>query len=156
MALHDGKPDAFLVRALSDSQPVVREMAVQALAQGGGNAGRAAVRQLLKDDSPSVRCRVALALALAKERDAVPVLIDLLAVLSADQVGEVESVLYQLAGDSAPKTPAGTEPAEKKKYRDAWAAWWKDHADRVDLTPPFRPSATRLHAHLRYQQKSSL
>ncbi len=60
-------------------------------------------------------------------------LIDLLAVLPAEPVAEIESILYQLAGDSAPKTPAGTEPGDKKKCRDAWAAWWKINAARVDL-----------------------
>jgi hypothetical protein len=53
--------------------------------------------------------------------------------LPAEPFAEAESVLYQLAGDSAPKTPAGMEPAEKKKCRDAWAAWWKVNAARVDL-----------------------
>ncbi len=121
------------MRALSDPQPQLRSIAAEALAKGGGAEGCSAVRKLLKDHVPTVRLRVALALALAKEREAVPVLIDLLAVLPAEQVGEVESVLYQLAGDSAPNTPTGTEPAEKKKCRDAWAAWWKINAARVDL-----------------------
>src|SRR5262249_7202001 len=39
----------------------------------------------------------------------------------------------QLASDSGPKEWLGAEPAEKKKYRDAWAAWWKVNAGRVDL-----------------------
>jgi HEAT repeat protein len=133
LALRDGKPNPILMRTLSDTQPLARTMAVQALAKGGGVEGRAAVRKLLKDDAPIVRLRVALALTLAKERDAVPVLIDLLALLPAEPFAEAESVLYQLAGDSAPKTPAGMEPAEKKKCRDAWAAWWKVNAARVDL-----------------------
>ncbi|HWG41675.1 MAG TPA: HEAT repeat domain-containing protein [Gemmataceae bacterium] len=133
LVLRDGKLDPLLVRALSDTRPLVRVMAVQALAKGGGVEGRAAVRQLLKDDAPVVRLRVALALALAKEKDSIPVLIDLLTMLPVEHIGEIESVLYQLAGDSAPKTVAGTEPAEKKKCRDAWAAWWKSNAKSVDL-----------------------
>jgi hypothetical protein len=104
------------------------------LAKGGGMEGRAAVRKLLTDDAPLIRLRVAHALALAKEKDSIPVLIELLAVLPAEQRGEIEAALYQLAGDSPPKTPGGTEPAEKKKCRDAWAAWWKLNAARVDLT----------------------
>ena len=60
-------------------------------------------------------------------------LIDLLAVVSSDDIGPVENILQQLAGDAAPETVWGPEPAEKKKSRDAWAAWWKTNGDRVDL-----------------------
>jgi DNA-binding beta-propeller fold protein YncE len=80
-----------------------------------------------------VRMRVALALALARDKDGVPVLIDLLPVLPGEHVGQVEDTLYQLAGDTAPEVSLGTEAADKKKCRDAWAAWWKVNAGRVDL-----------------------
>jgi hypothetical protein len=133
LALRDGKADPILLHALSAGQLPVRVMAIQALAKGGGIEGRAAVRKLLDDTSPTIRLRVALALAGAKEREAIPVLIDLLAVLPEEQCGEIESTLYQLAGDSAPKASTDMEPAEKKKCRDAWAAWWKANAARVDL-----------------------
>ncbi|HWG41674.1 MAG TPA: HEAT repeat domain-containing protein [Gemmataceae bacterium] len=133
LALRDNRPAPELLRALTDPHPLLRFTAAEALAKGGGVEGRAAVRLLLKDDKPVVRLRVALALALAKEKDSIPVLIDLLAVLPAEHLGEIESVLYQLAGDSAPKTPAGSEPAERKKCRAAWAAWWKSNAKSVDL-----------------------
>jgi HEAT repeat protein len=133
LALRDDKPDSALVRALDDAQPSLRAMAAEALIQGGGAQGRSVVRKLLKDAVPEVRMRVALAFALAREREGVAVLIDLLAVLSAEQVGQVEDTLYQLAGDSAPEVSLGTEPAERKKCRDAWAAWWKLNATRVDL-----------------------
>jgi len=133
LALRDGKLDPVLLRTLGDAQPQMRTVAAEALIQGGGAAGRAAARKLLKDDAPAIRMRVALALAMARERDGVTVMIDLLPVLPADQVGQVEDALYQLAGDTAPDVPLGAEAAEKKKCRDAWAAWWKVNAGRVDL-----------------------
>jgi HEAT repeat protein/outer membrane protein assembly factor BamB len=133
LALHDGKLDPVLLRTLSDTQPQMRAIAAEALIQGGGAEGRAAARKLLKDDAPAIRMRVALALAMARERDGVTVMIDLLPVLPADQVGQVEEALYQLAGDTAPDVPLGAGAAEKKKCRDAWAAWWKVNAGRVDL-----------------------
>jgi hypothetical protein len=81
-----------------------------------------------------VRLRVGLALAAARERESVPVLIDLLAVLPADEAAQVQSTLYQLAGDRPPEVPAaGGEPAGRKKCRDAWAAWWKEHGAAADL-----------------------
>ncbi len=133
LALHEGKLDPALVCALSDAQPLLRSTAAEALAKGGGEEGRAAVRKLLKDAVPQVRLQVGLALALVKEPEGIPVLIDLLTVLSANEVGQVEDALYQLAGDSAPDVSPGDKPDEKKKCRDAWAAWWKLNAVRVDL-----------------------
>jgi hypothetical protein len=133
LALRDGEPDPVLLRALTDAQAEIRAAAAEALIRGADGRGRSVAGKLLKDAAPVVRLRVALALAFVKEREGVPVLIDLLGVLPVDRVGEAEAALYQLAGDSAPNTPTGTEPAERKKYRDAWAAWWKVNAERVDL-----------------------
>jgi HEAT repeat protein len=133
LALRDGKVEAALVSALSDPRPPIRAAAAEALINGAGADGRAAVRKMLADDAALVRMRVALAMAMARERDGVPVLIDLLTVLPADQVGQVEDALQQLAGDSAPEAALGTEAADKKKCREAWLAWWKVNAKRVDL-----------------------
>ncbi len=133
LALREGKLDAALVRALSDTQAAIRSTAAEALAKGGGEAGRKAVRKLLTDAVPEVRLRVALALARVKERAAIPVMIDLLPVLPGEYVGQVEEALYQLAGDTAPQVALGTESADRRKCRDAWAAWWKVNAPLVDL-----------------------
>jgi HEAT repeat protein len=133
LARRQGKPEPALVRALTDPQPLLRSTAAEALAKGGGAEGRTAVRQLLQDKASEVRLRVALALAQAQERDAVPVLIDLLTVLPSDQLGQAEDALYQLAGDSAPAASLGEKPAERQKCRDAWATWWKGNVNRVDL-----------------------
>ncbi|HWG41678.1 MAG TPA: HEAT repeat domain-containing protein [Gemmataceae bacterium] len=134
LALREGKPNPDLLHALDDPQPLVRATAAEALIHGGGTEGRSAVHKLLKDPSaPIVRLRVALALARAKERDAVPVLIDLLTVLPTEQMSQVEETLHQLAANSAPEVSAGEKPEEKKKCRDAWVAWWKNNAARVDL-----------------------
>ncbi|MHB1426159.1 MAG: HEAT repeat domain-containing protein [Gemmataceae bacterium] len=134
LALHQGKPAPALVRALTDPQPPLRAAAAAALLGGGGVEGRAAVRGMLKDKSALVRMRVALAMAMARDKDGVAELIDLLTVLPGDQVGQVEDALFQLADDTAPQVPLGSEPAAKKKCRDAWAAWWKSNAGRVDLS----------------------
>ncbi len=133
LALRGGKVDAALTRALQDDLSQVRAVAAEALIQGGGKEGRTAVRILLQDKLPTVRLRVALALIAAEEREAVPVLIDLLPEVSDEHLGQVEDALYQLAGESAPETPWSTEPADKKKSRDAWAAWWRANSARVDL-----------------------
>jgi HEAT repeat protein len=133
LALRDGKPDPDLLHALADPQPVLRSTAAEALAKGGGEEGRNAVRKLLQDTVPEVRLRTALALALMKEPASIPVLIDLLTILPIGEAGQAEDTLYQLAGDTAPDVSPGSEPAERRKCRDAWAAWWKVNAARVDL-----------------------
>lgn len=133
LALHEGKLDANLVKALADAKPAIRAVAAEALINGGGDTGRAAVHKLLKDREAIVRMRVALALAMARDKDGVPVLIDLLPVLPGEHVGQVEEVLYQLAGDTAPDASLGKEASDKKKCRDAWTAWWKINAGHVDL-----------------------
>jgi HEAT repeat protein len=133
LALREGKPEPALLRALDDERPTIRAVAAEALIQSG-REGRAACRELLKDKAAIVRMRVALALAVAGEREAVVVLIDLLTSLPAEQAGQVEASLYQLAGETAPEVSAGTDPAERQKCRDAWVAWWKVNAKRADLT----------------------
>ena len=129
-----GQLDPALRHALADVQPKVRAVAAEALIEGGGIEGRAAVRKLLREDVPSIRLRLALAMARAGEREGVSVLIELLPLLSAEECSQAEEALYQLAGDTAPETPQGAEPNDKKKRRDAWAAWWKVNARRVDLS----------------------
>ncbi len=133
LALHEGKLDPALVHSLEDANPELRSTAAEALIDGGGEIGRDAVRKVLRDRAALVRMRVALAMAMARDKEGVPVLIELLATLPSDQVGGVEEALCELAGDTAPSVSLGKDAAEKKKCRDAWLAWWKVNADRADL-----------------------
>lgn len=133
LALREGKLEPALLRALADARPETRALAAEALVQGGGAAGRDAVRERLRADAPVIRLRIALALARAGSREGVATLIDLLAVLPDDEAGLAEEALCQLAGDTAPDLMPGTEKTARNKYRAAWAAWWKVNADRVDL-----------------------
>jgi HEAT repeat protein len=133
LAQRDGQLDPALRRALADAQPKVRAVVAEALIAGGGTEGRAAIRKVLLEDVPSVRLRTALALARAGEREGVTVLIDVLALLSAEEYNRAEDALYQLAGDTAPTVPDGASGDDKKKRREVWAAWWKLNASRVDL-----------------------
>jgi outer membrane protein assembly factor BamB len=80
-----------------------------------------------------VRLHTALALAFAKDRDAIPELIELLADLPADQAVRAEEVLLALAGEQAPEVGVGRDKTEREKARDAWADWWKKHGDKTDL-----------------------
>jgi HEAT repeat protein len=134
LAFQDGKPNPALIRALNDPLPQRRTAAGEALARAGGPEQRAAVRKLLQDPDPTVRLGIALALAAAKDRQAIPVLIDTLASLPLDQAGQAQESLFLLAGDKAPTVPLGEDTESRKKCRDAWADWWRTHGDTVDLT----------------------
>ncbi len=88
-----GKPEPAFVAALKDAAPPVRAAAAEALVRGGGMTSKALVEPLLRDPSSHVRMQVALVLAEAKEKTAVPVLIDLLGDLRGDQKNQVEDFL---------------------------------------------------------------
>jgi HEAT repeat protein len=133
LALRDGKPDPALVQALEDKMPVRRAAAAEALARTGAPAVRPMVRKLLQDANPSVRFRVALALVVGRDRDAVPALIEALVDLPADDSSQAQETLLVLAGDKAPAVPAGTDPEGRRKLRDAWAEWWRVNGAAVDL-----------------------
>lgn len=132
----NGKPDPALVQALADPIAVKRGAAAEALVRGGAKNERAAVKGLLKDKDATVRLRIGLAMLPLEEKDAVAVLIDLLADLSADQLMPVEEALVRLAGEQAPTVALGTDAPTRKSCRDAWADW---HAtalkeNKLDMT----------------------
>jgi hypothetical protein len=129
LTLASAGADPRLVQALTDKSPIKRAIAGAVLARRGCHKQLSAVRRLLHDADAQVRCRVALALVEARDKAAVPVLIDLLAELPIIEAEHVESMLLQLAGDTAPK---GTLDS-RSKYRAAWAEWWKQHGDSLDL-----------------------
>jgi hypothetical protein len=133
VAVTDGKADGAVVRALDDTTDLRRAAAAVALCRAGAREQFPAVRKLLRDRDATVRLRVAVALALAREKEAVPALIDLLADLPERRAIEAEDLLFAVAGDGAPNVSVGKADAERKKCRDAWAAWWRKNADNVDL-----------------------
>jgi hypothetical protein len=133
VALRQGEADPALVAALTDAQAVRRGAAGEALCRAGAIAHQSAVKKLLKDSEPAVRLQVAMALAAVKDRDAIPVLIDLLGILSREQAWPAEDLLFRLAGDQAPDAASGNTEAARRKCRDAWTRWWAEHGAKVDL-----------------------
>src|SRR5205823_5816964 len=131
--VRDGRLDPAVKAALADANAARRAAAGEAAARSGLAQERPAAAALLKDSDPVVRLRVALALAPLKERDAVPVLIDLLGQLKPEQLWPAEDMLYRLAGELAPAAPLGNSESSRKKCRDAWAAWWKESGAKADL-----------------------
>jgi hypothetical protein len=134
LADHKGKDDRHLLAALSDPEPIRRAAAAYVLGRRQEPQTQTAVGKLLADPAVTVRLRAAQGLAAGKERRAVPVLIELLAETEEEVAWQAEELLQRLAGEEAPGATAGDgSAAARKKYRDAWAAWWRDHGGKIDL-----------------------
>lgn len=141
LAVHEGKVDPVLVAALKDPVASKRAAAAVALCRANAPGQMPAVRQLLQDKNPVVQMRVALALAISREKDAVPVLIGLLPKLEAKERATVEDLLYRLADDKAPNLLLGDDEASRRRYTEAWLAWWKEAGPKLD--PARLAEATR-------------
>jgi hypothetical protein len=131
LAIPEGKPDPVLLAALTDRSPVKRMAAGVALCRA--RLLTAEVRKLLQDPDLQVRLRVGLALAAARDKEAIPVLIALLGEASSQETYLVEELLYRLAGDKPPIEDLGSNPAARRRYREAWQKWWKEHGAAIDL-----------------------
>ncbi len=133
LAVRDGQTDKKIVAALADKQQVVRSAAAVALCRAGAAEQMPAVRKLLEDPAPAVRLQVGLALAAAKDKEALPVLIDLLAELPPRETNAIEDLLYRVAGDKAPTGDGTADPSVRRRYRDSWKKWWENEGAKVDL-----------------------
>jgi hypothetical protein len=129
----DGKPEAALVAALADPVAPRRAAAAEALCRAGVAGQRTAVRRLLRDPDPAVRLPVAMALTARGDKDAVPVLIDLLALAPRPEAYQVVDLLFRLAGDQAPEVGLGEDEDGRQRCRQAWASWWDGHRAEADL-----------------------
>ena len=133
-ALKAGKADPLLVSALTDRAAIRRAVAAEALGLAAFADHKDAIRKLLGDPDALVRYRVARTLAFAKERDAIPTLIDTLPDLPLNTAWQAEDFLLMLAaGVSPPETPMGNDKATRNKCKDGWQAWWKTHGAKIGL-----------------------
>jgi hypothetical protein len=126
-----GKPDPALVAALEDKAPARRGAAALAVGHSGTAEQRRAVRRLLAGPDPKVRLLAARGLLAARDKEAVPAVIDLLTV--GPVARPAEDVLLSLAGEAAPKAPLGEDAAARRKCQGAWQAWWASQRDKLDL-----------------------
>jgi HEAT repeat protein len=143
VALRGGKADPALVKALGDDLSARREAAAVALCRAGAKDQLDALLKLLADKDAWVQLHVALGLLGMKQREAVPVLIDLVRDIDREHAWEAEEALCLLAGEAAPADALDDSPAGRGKRRDAWLAWWKKEGDKVDLAK-FDPAQASL------------
>ena len=133
VAHRDAKARATLAAALADRVAQRRAPAAEVLADLGGGGHLPALRKLLHDPDVTVRYRAALVLVPLREKAAIPVLIDTLDRVADGQVWQADELLRRLAGDKGPEETLAANGATRRKYRDAWAAWWKANGARLDL-----------------------
>jgi hypothetical protein len=141
LAVRDGKPDPALKTALEDKEGLRRALAVEALIRAKELPGKAALK-FLADGNALVQLRAAQALADRGDREAVPVLIEVLPSVTLQLAWEAENILTRLAGDQAPQVSLSEDVDGRKSAREAWQRWWKEQGAKVDLAklkkePPF-------------------
>jgi hypothetical protein len=130
-----GRVAPVVVEALKSPLPARRAAAAHVVGRRGDAPQREAAAKLLADPDALVRLRTARALLAARDRRAVPALIDLLTQGPPELAWQAEEVLYRLAGDKPPAIDAtrSGDAAARRKWRDAWAAWYREEGDRLDL-----------------------
>ncbi|MBI2804365.1 MAG: hypothetical protein HYX68_05195 [Planctomycetes bacterium] len=133
VAVRDGKAEPVLVKALEDKLPLKRAAAGEALARAKFADELPNVKKLLKDPEVSVRYRVCLAMIPLHDKAIVPVMIDLLAEMSPNQLWPIEEALLRLAGDKAPNVTLGADAAARKNCQAAWAKWYATSAATLDM-----------------------
>ncbi len=119
---------------MSDREPVCRAAAAYASSRIVPNE-TSRLRPLLQGTNPQVRFEAAHALACVGDREAVPVLIGLLADTPTPLAWQAFELLLILAGDKPPATLLPDDPAARRTVRAAWLDWWRANGPRVDLTP---------------------
>jgi HEAT repeat protein len=114
-----------LLAALKSSQGFTRAAAARALCKAGGHSSWEIVRPLLTDADPAVRLQVALALADARDSQAIPVVIECLSDGPAPLGAKAEEYLASLAGEWTVHGPRGSDLVSRQLRREVWATWWQ-------------------------------
>jgi hypothetical protein len=136
LGIRDGKEDPALVAALEDKLALKRSAAALVLGRSPIPDRRQQVRQLLRDTDPTVRLRAANGLLAGRDPEALPVLVALLGDAPKPLAAQAEELLYCVAGESAPaisSVVSAENDTERKKCHEAWTAWHKDNAAKMDL-----------------------
>ena len=131
LVMHEGKADPAFVKALADPIPARRIAAVEALAKNG--AELTAVKKLLGDADAEVKLRTALALVRSGQKDQFPGLLAIATEVPDGLGSHAEEYLSRLAAEKKPAGNMGQDAESKKKWREAWTAWWKDNENKVSL-----------------------
>ncbi len=132
VAAKDGKAEPALIAALADPVAIRRAAAAIALVTGGSEKelirikdAYPKVKEAAKAETDiEVRFQMLHAmLTVARDREALSLLVQAIPVLPRGRLWQVEDFLVQLAGKDAPKVTLGKTSESLGKARDAWKAW---------------------------------
>jgi HEAT repeat protein len=132
------KANAAVVKAATDKIATRRAAAGVALCAGPLAEQMPLIRKLLADKDLAVRGKVALALAEAKEPEAVPVMIKLIAEGSSELSAPLEDYLVRLSREAGPKDLDGED--KRKERSEAWTKWWDANKAKVAMLDRTAPS----------------
>jgi RNA polymerase sigma factor (sigma-70 family) len=131
LAFSGGKVHPQGLAALKDSVPARRAAAAVLVGGFGTLQQRAAVEPLLKDVDSGVRFRAAQGLMAARDRRAIPALIDMLVTSDLPWAQRAEDLLQELADKTAPAAALGETGSGRDRCQTAWTAWWREHQERL-------------------------
>jgi hypothetical protein len=134
LGVKDGKVDAPLAAALKDKAAGRRGAAGLVLGRSGTADQRSDVKALLNDPDPHVRFRTAQGLLAGRDRDGLPVLINLLKDGSPDLAVRSEELLCCAAGYRAPHVPFSEDGPSRLNCYKKWNEWQQRYGKSLDLS----------------------
>ncbi len=119
---------------LPEDDPASGPMAEAYVAAAAKADPKQGVRALLKNADPRIRFQAAVASIPSGDKAAIEVVIALLGEGPVGIAYQAESLLYQLAGDTAAAGANTNSASARLKSRGLWAKWWQANAASLDLT----------------------
>jgi hypothetical protein len=92
------------------------------------------VRPLLADPDAAVRYQAAYTVFAARDKAAVPVLVALLDNGPVELARKAEELLVGVSPEPVSKTELTEKSSDRRKVREAWAAWWRTNGGKVDMS----------------------
>jgi HEAT repeat protein len=129
----NGKIDPALAAAIRGHESIQRAAGALVLGRSGTAEQREAVKRLFGDGDPEVRYRAAQGLLAARDPAAVPALVDLLSSETPGVAERAHDLLHCIAATRVPPSFPGEGATDRRRWRDAWASWWRSHGSGTDL-----------------------
>ena len=137
-----GKPEDAILKGLTGNDPLARRR-IAGVLFAALPSERSRVKTLLRDPDAGVRRAVAAEFFEIRDRDAVPVFIELLLEPAREISAVAEDQLCRLLGTAPVPAPLGSTPESRRLCRDAWAKWWQTAGPSVDLAKSLDTEALR-------------